>query len=160
MPDRQKTLQLKTYNKDYLVTLLYDECKTGESQYGSWALFGVEFRGENKNLFADEHLHAKLAKYGRGAKLVICRKQNDDGSLEWQVTPANGNSQTKPKQTIIGYLDDRTRDIHAQVSLKIAVTSFGNSTKPWTSEDLQEIRTRKEMLLELLDGPVEDDLPY
>lgn len=160
MSDRQPTLQLKQFNTDYPITLIYDDCKTGESQYGPWALFGVEYQGEQQGLFADEHLRSELDKYGKGAKLIIRRNQDEGGKLDWQVTPANGNSELKSKQTVISYLDDRTRDIHAQVSLKIAVASFGNSTKPWTSEDLQEIRSRKDMLLELLDGPLEDDLPF
>ena len=61
MSDRQPTLQLKQFNTDYPITLMYDECKTGESQYGPWALFGVEFQGASQNIFADEQLHAELA---------------------------------------------------------------------------------------------------
>jgi hypothetical protein len=159
MSERQKTLQIKDLNKDYQVTLDYDQCKSGESQYGPWYLYGIEHDGKTMGIFAEIELHKQLKKFGKGARLIIRRNQSD-GKLKWQVTSANGNSQTKPKQTVIGYLDDRTRDIHAQVSLKIAVTSFGNSTKPSTSEDLQEIRSRKNMLLELLDGPNEDDLPF
>jgi len=160
MSERQKTLQLKTYNKDYLVTLLYDECKTGESQYGPWALFGVEYLGDPQNMFVDEHLQSELAKYGKGSKLIIRRNQDESGQLEWQVTPANGNSLSKPKQTVISYLDDRTKDIHRQVALKIATISMGQSTKPWTDEDLQEIKERMDKLLVILDGSDENELPF
>ncbi len=160
MSERQQTLQLKQFNHDYPVTLIYDQCKSGESNYGPWMLYGIIHEGVEQVFFADEILHDQLKNYGKNAKLIIRHKQDENGKLEWQVTPANGKSQTKPKQTVIGYLDDRTRDIHAQVSLKIAVTSFGNSTKPWTIEDLQEIRSRKNMLIELLDGPNEDNLPF
>lgn len=160
MSDRQKTLQIKQFNFDYPITLMYDECKTGESQYGPWALFGIEFQGESQNIFADEHLHAELAKYGKGSKLIIRRNQDEGGKLEWQVTPSNGNSQIKSKQTVISYLDDRTKDIHRQVALKIATISIGQSQKAWSDEDLLEIKVRMEKLLEILDGSTEDDLPF
>ncbi|MFC1536157.1 hypothetical protein ACFL4H_02170 [Candidatus Neomarinimicrobiota bacterium] len=160
MSERQKTLQLKQFNTDYPITLTFDKCKSGESQYGPWNLYGVEHDGEEQSLFAEDALHQELKKYGKGSKLVIRRNQDGDGKLAWQVTPANGNSQSKPKQTVISYLDDRTKDIHRQVALKIATISIGQSTKPWTDEDLQEIKVRMDKLLVILDGQTEDDLPF
>ena len=160
MSERQKTLQLKQFNTDYPITLIYDQCKSGESNYGPWMLYGCEHDGEQQGLFAEDALHQKLKKYGKGSKLIIRRNQDEDGKLDWQVTPANGNSQTKPTKTVSSYLDDRTRDIHRQVALKIATISIGQNVKPWTDEDLKEIRVRMEKLLEILDGSTEDDLPF
>jgi len=91
MNDRMKTLQLKQFNYDYPVVLTYDQCKSGESQYGPWCLYGVEHNGEQQGLFAEEALHEQLQQYGKGSKLVIRRNQDDNGKLEWQVTLANGN---------------------------------------------------------------------
>ena len=91
-------------------------------------------------MFADDTLHEELKKYSKGARLVIRRNQDDKGELEWQVTPSNGNAQPKHQQTVSSYLDDRTVDIHRQVALKIATMSIGQTTKPWTNEDLQEIK--------------------
>lgn len=158
MSDRQPTLQLKQFNTDYPVTLIYDQCKSGESNYGPWMLYGVEYEGEQQGIFAEEALHQELKKYGKGAKLVIRRNQDKGGKLAWQVTPANGSSQTK--QTVISYLDDRTRDIHRQVALKIATISIGQSQKAWSDEDLLEIKERMEKLLEILDGSTSNDLPF
>ena len=90
-----KTLQLKEVNTDYPITLIYDKCKSGESQYGPWNLYGVEYGGEQQGIFADEPLHQQLKNYGKGTKLVIRRKQMDNGTQEWQVTPANGSTQRK-----------------------------------------------------------------
>ena len=160
MSERQKTLQLKQFNTDYPITLIYDQCKSGESNYGPWMLYGVEHNGEQQGLFAEDALHQELKQYSKGSKLIIRRNQSADGKLEWQVTPANGNSQTKPTKTVSSYLDDRTRDIHRQVALKIATISMGQSTKPWTDEDLQEIKVRMEKLLEILDGTDENELPF
>ena len=50
MTERSKTLQIKQFNTDYPITLMYDNCKTGESQYGAWALFGVDYLGESQSL--------------------------------------------------------------------------------------------------------------
>ena len=160
MNERSKTLQIKQFNHDYRVVLTYDQCKSGESNYGPWNLYGVEHDGQQQGLFAEDALHQELKKYGKGSRLVIRKNQDDEGKLEWQVTPANGSVRQQPQQTVLKYLDDRTADIHRQVALKIATISIGQSTKPWTDEDLQEIRVRMDKLLEILDGSIEDDLPF
>lgn len=160
MNNKMKSLQLKQFNHDYSITLTYDKCKSGETQYGLWNLYGVECNGEQQGIFTEEALHQQLQKYSKGAKLIIRRNQDDNGHLEWQVTPANGNKRHQPKQTILKYLDDRTADIHRQVALKIATISIGQSTKPWTDEVLQEIKVRMDRLLEILDGRVDDDRPF
>ncbi len=159
MNDKMKTLQLKKFNHDYPIILSYDKCKSGESNYGPWNLYGIEYEGEQQGIFAEDALHQELKKYGKGARLVIRRNQNDDGKLEWQVVPANG-SNNRSNQTVLNYLDDRTRDIHRQVALKIATISIGQNIKPWTDEDLQEIKVRMDKLLEILDGKVDNDLPF
>jgi hypothetical protein len=46
------------------------------------------------------------------------------------------------------------------VALKIATISIGQSTKPWTDDDLQEIKVRMDRLLEILDGSPEVVLPF
>ena len=156
MNDKMKTLQMKKLNHDYQVMLTYDQCKSGESQYGPWNLYGVEYEGVEQGIFAEDSLHLKLMKYGRGTRLVLRRNQDENGKLEWQVTPANGNAQQQPQQTSLKYLDDRTADIHRQVALKIATSSIGQSTKPWTTEDLLEIKVRMDKLLDILDGTKDD----
>ena len=155
-----KTLQVKKFNHDYPVVLTYDQCKSGESQYGPWNLYGVEYEGEQQGIFAEDALHQELKKYGKGARLVIRRNQDKNGQLEWQVVPENGQAQQQPQQTVLKYLDDRTADIHRQVALKIATISIGQNGKPWTDEDLQEIKVRMDKLLEILDGSTSDDLPF
>lgn len=157
MSDRQKTLQIKDVNKDYPITLTYDQCKSGESQYGPWYLYGVEHNGEQMGIFAEDALHNQLKEYDKGAKLIIRRNQ-ENGKLEWLVTPANGN--TKQTKTYSSFLDDRTRDIHRQVALKIATISIGSSLKPWNESDLTEIKNRMDKLLDILDGSPSDDLPF
>lgn len=160
MSEKMKTLHVKKFNHNYAITLTYDQCKSGESQYGVWNLYGVEHDGESQGLFAEEALHEELKKYGKGAKLIIRRNQDDNGRLEWLVTPTNGSTRSQPQQTVLKYLDDRTADIHRQVALKIATISIGQSTKPWTGDDLQEIKLRMDQLLNILDGTTEDALPF
>ncbi len=160
MNDKMKTLQVKKFNHNYPVTLIYDQCKSGESQYGPWNLYGVEYEGVEQGIFAEDALHQQLQKYGKRARLIIRRNQDENGQLEWQVSPAIGQAQHQPKQTVLKYLDDRTADIHRQVALKIATISIGQSLKPWADEDLQEIKVRMDKLLEILDGSVSDELPF
>jgi len=160
MNDKMKTLQVKKVNHDYPIVLTYDKCKTGESQYGPWNLYGIEHDGETQGLFAEDGLHQELRKYGKGSKLVIRRNQDNKGQLTWEVIPVNGSAQHHPKQTVLKYLDDRTADIHRQVALKIATMSIGQSLKPWTDEDLSEIKVRMDKLLHILDGSTEDALSF
>ena len=159
MNERMKTLQLKQFNTDYPATLTYEKCKSGESQFGPWNLYVVEYNGEPQGLFVDSTLHLKLKKYDKGAKLVIRKNQDEQGQLKWQVISINGSAQHRPQQTV-KYLDDRTVDIHRQVALKIATISIGHSTKPWSNEDLQEIKVRMDKLLEILDGRSDEELPF
>ena len=154
MNDRIKLLQLRKLDHDYQVMLTYDKCKSGKSQYGPWNLYGVNYEGKNKSIFAEDSLHLKLEKYGKGTRLILRRNQIENGQLEWQVTPAN--TQHQPQQT----LDNRTLDIHRQVALKIATLSIGHSLKPWTSAVLKEIRVRMDRLLMILDGHTGNDLFY
>ena len=156
MNDKMKTLQLRKLNHDYPVMLTYDQCKSGESQYGPWNLYGVEYEGVEQGIFAEDSLHLKLMKYGKGTRLVLRKHKDENGQLEWQVTPVNGNAQQQLQQTHLKYLDDRTADIHRQVALKIATGSIGQSTKPWTAEDLSEIKVRMDKLLDILDGTKDD----
>ena len=156
MNAKMKILQMRKLNHDYRVMLTYDKCKSGESQYGPWNLYGVEYEGIEQSIFAEDSLHLKLEKYGLGTHLILRRNQIENGQLEWQVTPANGYAQRQPKQN----LDDRTADIHRQVALKIASLSIGYSTKPWTTEDLKEIKVRMDKLLEILDGRIIHDLSF
>ena len=100
MNDKMKTIQVKKFNHDYPVVLTYDQCRSGESQYGPWNLYGIEYEGEQQGIFAEDALHQELKKYGKGAKLVIRRNQDENGQLEWQVTPTNGG--------MCGFLVNRT----------------------------------------------------
>jgi len=161
MNDKMKILQMSKLDHDYQVMLTYDKCKSGESQYGVWNLYGVEYEGVEQGLFAEDALHQELKKYGKGAKLVIRRNQEENGRLEWQVVSTNGgDAQHQPQQTVLKNLDDRTADIHRQVALKIATISLGHSIRPWTTEDLKEIKVRMDKLLEILDGRTSNDLPF
>lgn len=162
-----KTLQLKQYNTDYPVTLTYDKCRSGSNQYGQWNLYGVEYEGESQGLFADDNLHQELKQYGKGTKLVIRRDQDDNGKLEWQVLPQNGKGSSssngntnRSDQTDLYYLDDRTKDIHRQVALKLAVISLGENIRPWSKDDIREIGHRMARLLSILDRDSTDEGPF
>jgi len=154
MTERMPTLQMD-FNTDYPVQLLYDEPKTGESQYGKWHLYVVKHKQEQMAVFADEKLHDILKEYSKDDQLTIRRNQ-DDKLVQWQVKPA-GNGQIKPDLPI----DLRTRDIHRQVCLKLASQSIGCTTKPWTEYERCEIYARVNTLLGILEGAIEDDqMPF
>jgi len=157
MSERNNNLAIEN-NTDYAVKLMYDECKTGVSQHGPWNLYMVEVGNEPHSLFADEKLHPMLKEYKRGDEIIIKRTQDKEGVF-WNVKPASkSNGTTKGVQQTI--FDDRTKDIHRQVALKIATQSMGPTTKPWTDYEKIEIQSRVTALLEILEGKQDDDLPF
>ncbi len=160
MNNKIKTLQIVQYNTDYPVTLMYDTCKSGKSQYGPWNLYGVEYDGEPHGLFADELLHEILNQYRMGDRIVIRREQDQKGLLRWEVFPTeNGSDRQNPAQTIPP-MDSRTKDIHRQVCLKVAVLSFPTSNKSWDNEIIKEIKARTESLIFVLDGASNETLSF
>ncbi len=158
MNNNMKTLQIAQYNTDYPVKLMYDTCKSGESQYGPWNLYGVEYDREPHGLFADELLHEILSQYRRDDKIVIRREQGHEGKLQWEVFPTgNESARPNPAQTIPP-IDSRTKDIHRQVCLKVAVLSFPTSNKSWDEEIIKEIKARTDSLIFVLDGASNEPL--
>jgi len=156
MSDRTPTLQIK-YNTAYPVVLLYDQPKQGESQYGKYNLYGLEYNGEQYGLFAEDALHEELKQYKKGSHVVIQRDQGSKGQLLWQVSPQNGGSSSA---STVESVDKRTMEIYRSLSLKIATMSIGQSLKPWGKEELTEIQERMEHLLLILMGNIADELPF
>jgi len=160
MNNKMKTLQIAQYNTDYSVKLMYDTCKSGESQYGQWNLYGVEYDREPHGLFADDFLHEILGRYRKGDQVVIRREQDQEGKLHWEVFPTrNGSARLNPAQTTLP-IDSRTKDIHRQVCLKVAVLSFPTSNKSWDDEIVKEIKARTDSLILILDGVNNDPLSF
>ena len=79
MNDRIELLQLRKLDHDYQVMLTYDNCKSGESQYGPWNLYGVNYEGFEHSIFAKDSLHLKLEKYGKGTQLILRRNKDENG---------------------------------------------------------------------------------
>ncbi len=159
MNSKMKTLHIAKYNTDYPVMLMYDTCKSGESQYGPWNLYGIEYDREPHGLFADEFLNEILSQYRKDDRIVIRREQDQEGKLRWEVFPTgNGSINHKTSQTTPP-IDNKTKDIHRQVCLKVAVLSIPRSNKSWDEEIIKEIKTRSNSLIFVLDGASNEPFP-
>ncbi len=84
MTEKMRNLQMKKFNHDYPITLTYNRCNSGKSQYEPWNIYGVEHESEHQGVFVDESLRLQLRQYEKGSKLIIRRNQDDSGQLEWQ----------------------------------------------------------------------------
>lgn len=156
MSDRMPTLQIK-YNTAYPVELLYDQPKQGESQYGKYNLYSLDYNGERYGLFAEDSLHEELKNYKKGDHVVIERNQGEKGQLLWHVSPQNGSpNHARTVETI----DKRTMEIYRSLALKIATMSIGQSLQKWGQSELNEIQERMEHLLLILIGDISDELPF
>jgi len=158
----EQTLKLKT-NLDHIVTLRYDQPKTGTNNYGDWFLYGVIHEGEEKGLFATSYLNDKLKFYGEGDVLNI-RKEEVGGKIQWNVIPQEGTDVKRDRGKSAGTngvpvstptkaisMDDRTKDIHKQVCLKLAVQSMP-PVESFSADAYEEVDFRMNKFLEILDG--------
>mgnify|MGYP003152603077 CR=1 FL=1 len=132
-------------NEEYNVTFKFDTPKTGNGQYGEWNLYGVEHDGKDSSFFAPPGLHnrVKLFKQGDSVKII---KLERNGKTFWDV-------QKTGESAAFTELDARTKDIHRQVCLKLAVESIGTKAKV-TDSYYEDVRNRMNGLIMVLD-PVE-----
>ncbi len=75
----RKKLELEL-NKPTNIEMLFDQCHTGESQYGKYYLYAVRVLGEEFSFFAPEEVHLKLSELKRGDAAVITKVATQKGS--------------------------------------------------------------------------------
>jgi hypothetical protein len=130
-------------NKDYTVTFKFDTPQTGTSQHGQWNRYGVEHEGMESSFFASPGLHNRITKYGVDDTITITKRMMN-GKTSWdikEVSKSNGVSKG---------IDSRTKDIHRQVCLKLAVESMGTVKKADDSY-YDEIKNRLTQFSSILD---------
>lgn len=93
--DRKKVFKFP-FNESVKVKILFDEPKTGVSEYGDWWLYGAMIDGKTENFFATETLHRILQSIScrKGTECVITKvaKEGEAGKLitDWKVELLNG----------------------------------------------------------------------
>ena len=81
----QEALKLKA-NIDYEIELQYDECKTGESEYGRWYCYGIKYDGKEYSFFPNEYLHLQLKCYAKGDRVIIRKEERNTGKgYNWYI---------------------------------------------------------------------------
>ena len=132
-------------NEEYNVTFKFDDPQTGTGQYGEWNRFGVDHKGEDSSFFASPGLHSRIKSFKQGDSIKIIKRMSN-GKTSWDVKKTGGS----PTPVMS---DARTKDIHRQVCLKLAVESIGVKAKT-TDAYYKEVRDRMRGFLGVLD-PVE-----
>ena len=132
-------------NEEYNVTFKFDTPQTGTGQYGEWNRYGVDHKGKDSSFFASPGLHNRIKSFKQGDSVKIMKRMSN-GKTSWDVKKT-GES-TAP---VIN--DARTKDIHRQVCLKLAVESIGVKAKP-TDAYYKDVKSRMLGFLGVLD-PVE-----
>ena len=131
----------------YDVTFKFDTPKTGVNQHGEWNLYGVEHNGTDSAFFASPGLHNRLTSFRQGDTISIM-KNLVNNRTSWDVKKFSGASSSVSNGIITP--DARTKDIHRQVCLKLAVESIGAKTKV-TDAYYEDVKSRMEGLLAVLD---------
>lgn len=147
-----KTLKIRA-NTDNNVKFLFDTPLEGTNAYGVYHLYKFDMDGEEVSLFATDNLHEKLKDFNKDDEVNIRKEEYEAGKMGWIVTPAEGvvakpgSSNTQTGGEILKDIDQRTKDIHRQVCLKLAVQSMEKTD----ILDMDTVKLRMEGLLGVLD---------
>ena len=151
MPENTPVLKFQ-YGKPYHCELLYDSPKTGEGKFGTWYLYGMKHDNQEWSVFASKTLNERLERYRKGDNVVIEKMDSPEGFSYYDVIPGEGTRVATPDAPKQDW-DAKTKDIHRQVCLKLAVQSMGTTKKDL---DLSEVASRMNGLIFILDGLVEE----
>ena len=132
---------------EYNVTFKFDTPQTGTGQYGEWNRYGVEHEGMESSFFASPGLHNRIKSFKQGDSVKIIKKAYN-GKTSWDVKQIGGDSTINSSATLSP--DARTKDIHRQVCLKLAVQSIGDKAKA-TDAYYKDIKNRMEGFIAILD---------
>ncbi len=83
-------------NQSVIVTLKFDEPRTGVNQNGPWHLYGVNHEGVEKSYFASEKAHEMLQHYSKGDTVKIEHKPTGEGRSMYVVSPTEEKPTSKP----------------------------------------------------------------
>ena len=156
-------------NIDHIVEFLYDNPREGTNDYGVYHRYAFKYNGDEVGLFATDALHSKLAMFHKGDRVNIRKEEYEPGKFGFNVIPEEGTpirngstpegiddsykaepnaSEKERRNYYASKTDDKTKDIHRQVCLKLAVQSMG------TPEviDFEMVKVRMEGFLIILDG--------
>ena len=110
-------------NKSVIVTLKFDEPRTGINQNGPWQLYGVNHEGVEKSYFASEKAHEMLQHYSKGDTVKIEHKPTGEGRSMYVVSPTEEKPTSKPASN--------------DIAIKWGM-AFNNATRLVASEKLHE----------------------
>ena len=151
-------------NNDYPITLMADKPTTQDGQWGVKHIYPNSFDGGLWDISASDGLHKQLSLYGKGSNLTVRKETFGDAGHSKFVVTSNGVTPPSamaatPVMPMVG-IDDRTKDIHRQVCLKLACQMFGESNAILSDGSLMVIEENMLRLLRVLDGDdAKDDAP-
>lgn len=151
-------------NNNYPITLMADKPTTQDGQWGVKHIYPISFAGGLWDISASDGLHKQLSLYGKGSNLIVRKETFGDAGHSKFVVTSNGVTPPSamaatPVMPVVR-IDDRTKDIHRQVCLKLACRMFGESNAILSDGSLMVIEENMLRLLRVLDGDdAKDDAP-
>lgn len=151
-------------NNDYPITLMADKPTTQDGQWGVKHIYPISFAGGLWDISASDGLHKQLSLYGKGSNLTVRKETFGDAGHSKFVVTSNGVTPPSamaatPVMPMVG-IDDRTKDIHRQVCLKLACQMFGESQVTLSAGSITVIEANMLQLLQVLDGDdAKDEAP-
>ncbi len=149
--------------KEYFLEFQFDECKEGESEYGTYHRYAFKHEGQDTALFATDTLHAKLAGFRKGDKIKLVKDEYEPGKFAWIVEMVGKPVEMPTGQPQPKLQEPSTNDrIARAVAFKEACKMFYDlGGEKLSSDDLVILSYNTDALLEVLENRLpEDELPF
>ena len=148
-------------NQSVIISLLFDDPKTGTNQNGPWQLYGVNHEGVEKSYFASEKAHEMLQHYSKGDTVKIEHKPTGEGRSMYVVSPTKAKPKSKPASN--------DQAIKWGMAFNNATRIAASSKVDHPNENVTIIKNLMPQLMKIANGleeylksqePEDDDVPF
>lgn len=125
----QRTKLELELNKPTEIELLYDECVSGNSQYGDYYLYAVKSDGKEWSFFPNEQVHAQLRTLRRGDKVVITKLASQHGNKIVTTFDVQVNNKVSVSAAESEYINDTNEDKYTDRYYEVILQSYRDALK-------------------------------
>ncbi|MBU2493259.1 MAG: hypothetical protein KJ571_11595 [Bacteroidetes bacterium] len=126
----QRTKLELELNKPTEIELLYDECVSGNSQYGDYYLYAVKSDGKEWSFFPNEQVHFQLKTLRRGDKAVITKLASQRGNKIVTTFDVQVNNKVSVSAAAEPeYINDTNEDKYTDRYYEVILQSYRDALK-------------------------------
>lgn len=154
MPEKQPQVEIKM-NIPELITFKFNDPKTGQGQHGTWYLYGVENRGEDKVFFPTEYLNEKIRAFAplQGKTLEIVKTEGEGKSVVWLVNvPGQVNVPVQPENPVEVKNEAKNDPLQTDLQRRVAALELSRVNAIAAYKKLEDKLKNLEALVSTLTG--------